>query len=77
VDSSLSDDKAVDSSEGEEEEEQQQQQKKPPCTRLILEHDALKDCMEKNCRCPECNGPIEMKVKDHLFGIQCHALLQG
>jgi hypothetical protein len=37
--------------------------KKPPPTRLFLELESLKKCMEKNCRCPKCNGPVEMKVK--------------
>jgi hypothetical protein len=35
---------------------------KPPATRAILEVDPLKKIMERNCRCPECSGPMEMKV---------------
>jgi hypothetical protein len=34
---------------------------KPPATRLILEVQS-KNIMEKNCRCPECKGPVEMEV---------------
>jgi hypothetical protein len=36
---------------------------KPTSDRLFLEFESLKKCMEKNCRCPVCNGPVEMKVK--------------
>jgi hypothetical protein len=36
---------------------------KPPATRLFLEYESLKKCMEKNCRCLKCNGPVEMGVK--------------
>jgi hypothetical protein len=37
--------------------------KKPSCTRLILEMDLLKKCIEKNCHCPKCDGLIEIKMK--------------
>jgi hypothetical protein len=45
------------------EEEEEENSKKPPPSRLFLEVDSLKSCMERNCRCPKCNGPVEMKVK--------------
>jgi hypothetical protein len=35
---------------------------KPPASRLIIEVAALKKIMEDNCQCPECKGPVEMKV---------------
>jgi hypothetical protein len=46
-----------------EEEEEEEEDKKPPPTRLFLELQSLKKCMEKNCRCPNCHGPMEMNVK--------------
>jgi hypothetical protein len=52
------------SSDGEEEEvDEDDEQKKPQPTRLFLEYESLKKCMEKNCRCPKCDGPVRMKVK--------------
>jgi hypothetical protein len=64
--SSEEEDKIV--SEGDEEEEEDlcgdEEEKKPNFTRLLLEYDSLKKCMEKNCQCPEeCNGEVEMQVK--------------
>jgi hypothetical protein len=49
--------------EEEEEQEDEEEWKKPPPTRFVLEYESLKKIMEKNCRCPKCNGPVEMKVK--------------
>jgi hypothetical protein len=36
---------------------EEEKELKPPPTRLILEYESLKKCMEKNCRCPRCDGP--------------------
>jgi hypothetical protein len=44
-------------------EEADDEDTKPPATRLFLEYESLKKCMEKNCRCQKCNDPVEMKVK--------------
>jgi hypothetical protein len=60
-----SSDEGINSEEEDEEEEEEEEggeAQKPSCTRLILEYESLKKCMEKNCRCPECNGPVEMQV---------------
>jgi hypothetical protein len=43
--------------------EEEEGEKKPPPTRLIVEHESLKRCMERNCRCIKCDGQVEMKVK--------------
>jgi hypothetical protein len=65
ADSSSDDESASsdDSSSVELEVEEDDDNKKPPPTRLFVELESLKKCMEKNCRCPNCNGPVEMKVK--------------
>jgi hypothetical protein len=42
---------------------EEEKELKPPPTRLILEYESLKKCMEKNCRCPRCDGPVHMDVK--------------
>ena len=36
---------------------------KPPATRLFLEQDATTSFIEKYSRCPNCTGPVEVKVK--------------
>jgi hypothetical protein len=43
--------------------EHDDKQKKALPTRLFLEYESLKNCMEKNCRCWKCDGPVTMKVK--------------
>jgi hypothetical protein len=58
-----SEEEELESSDEEEEQEDEDEGKKPDPTRLFLEYQSLKKCMEKNCRCPKCNGPVEMKVK--------------
>jgi hypothetical protein len=57
------DDDSSDESLAEDPEEEEGDGKKPSCTRLFLEVASLKKCMERNCRCPNCNGPVEMTVK--------------
>jgi hypothetical protein len=49
--------------EEEDDEDDDEEDGKPPPTRLLLEYESLKKCMEKNCRCPKCNGPVNMDVK--------------
>jgi hypothetical protein len=43
--------------------EDQDDDAKPRPTRLLLELESLKKCMEKHCRCLKCNGPVKMEVK--------------
>jgi hypothetical protein len=43
--------------------EDQDDDAKPQPTRLLLELESLKKCMEKHCRCLKCNGPVKMEVK--------------
>jgi hypothetical protein len=50
-------------SDADEQEDEEEQLKKPPPPWLFLEFESLKKCMEKNCRCPKCNGPVKMSVK--------------
>jgi hypothetical protein len=47
----------------EDDDESDDEEKKPAPTRVFLELESLKQCMEKNCRCPMCNGPVVMEVK--------------
>jgi hypothetical protein len=54
---------SIEDVESSDEEDEEEVMKKPEPTRLFIEYDSLKKCMEKNCRCPRCNGPVEMKVK--------------
>jgi hypothetical protein len=67
-DSSSEDEVEFDNSTGEEEEEEEAEDDdetstKPSPTRLFIEYESLKKCMEKNCRCLKCNGPVRMTVK--------------
>jgi hypothetical protein len=41
---------------------EEEDQEKPPASRALLELSSLKKLLEKNSRCPECSGPVEMKV---------------
>jgi hypothetical protein len=36
---------------------------KPEATRLLLDQEATKKFIEKNCCCHDCNGPVELKAK--------------
>jgi hypothetical protein len=60
--SSSESDSEEDADEEEDEEVLEEDGVKPSCTRIIVEHESLRKCMEKNCRCLVCNGPVMMEV---------------
>jgi hypothetical protein len=45
--------------EEDDDEEEGHGDKKPPASRVILEVKPLQELLAKNCRCPECEGPVE------------------
>jgi hypothetical protein len=47
----------------EDEEDDEVPKKKPPANNLIFEAEAMKDMLDKNCRCSDCYGPVEVSIK--------------
>lgn len=59
----------------EEEDDYFDEWEKPPATRFILDQESTKNFIERNSRCKDCNGPVELKA-DHLSRIEPCYLLQ-
>jgi hypothetical protein len=51
------------SSSSDSEDDPEEDERKPDPTCLVLKQESLKKCIEKNCRCPTCNGPVDVKFK--------------
>jgi hypothetical protein len=49
--------------EDEDDDEDDDEVKKPPATRVVLEVGPLSDILQKHCRCPECDGRVEVSLK--------------